>query len=72
MHLLGLGMLIAAASMIAWPARRRPRWVFADGRFAAPLVVASALSVVIPPLVRPEPAFRLLAALLIVGLAVGS
>ncbi|MEH1055363.1 hypothetical protein V6U89_09155 [Micromonospora sp. CPCC 206171] len=69
MHLLGSGMLIAAASMIAWPSRRRPRWVFAYGRFAGPLAVAPALSVATPSLVRPDPAFRLLAALGIVGLA---
>ena len=70
-HLLGSGLLVAAVSIAAWPSRRRPRWVFAYGRAAGPLVAASALSVVVPPLVKPEPAVRLLAAIWIVGLALG-
>ncbi|MGK5740250.1 hypothetical protein [Micromonospora sp. URMC 103] len=70
-HLLGSGLLIAAASVAAWRSRRRPRWVFGYGRVAGPLVAASALSAVLPPLVRPEPAFRLLAAVWLVGVGVG-
>ena len=70
-HLLGSGLLITAASVVGWRSRRRPRWVFGYGRFAGPVVAASALSVVIGPLVRPEPAFRLLAAVWLVGLGVG-
>jgi hypothetical protein len=70
-HLLGSGILITAASAAAWRSNRRPRWVFGYGRFGGPLVGASALSIVLPPLVRPEPAFRLLAAVWLVGLGIG-
>ncbi|SCF14059.1 hypothetical protein GA0070214_1079 [Micromonospora chaiyaphumensis] len=66
-HLLGAGLLIAAASAVAWRSHRRPRWVFGYGRLVGPLVAASALSILLPPLVRPEPAFRLLAAVWLVG-----
>lgn len=70
-HLLGSGLLISAVSVVSWRSRRRPRWVFGYGRVAGPLVTASALSVVVPPLIRPEPAFRLLAAVWLVGLGIG-
>lgn len=70
-HLLGSGLLITAASAVAWRSHRRPRWVFGYGRFAGPLVAASALSILVPPLVRPEPAFRLLAAVWLVGVGIG-
>ncbi|MFI2651157.1 hypothetical protein [Micromonospora fulviviridis] len=70
-HLLGSGILISAASAVAWRTRRRPRWVFGYGTFGGPLVAASALSIVLPPLVRPEPVFRLLAAVWLVGLGIG-
>ncbi|MEV4758316.1 hypothetical protein AB0J86_24800 [Micromonospora sp. NPDC049559] len=71
LHLLGTGALITAASVLGWRARSRPRWVLGYGLGAGPLVAASALSAVVPPLVRPEPAFRLLAMVWLVGVAVG-
>ncbi|WP_262286036.1 hypothetical protein [Micromonospora sp. MA102] len=70
-HLLGAGLLITAASAVARGSHRRPRWVFGYGRVVGPLVAASALSILVPPLVRPEPAFRLLAAVWLVGMGVG-
>jgi hypothetical protein len=70
-HLLGAGLLITAASAVARRSHRRPRWVFGYGRFVGPLVAASAVSVLLPPLVRPEPAFRLLAAVWLVGSGIG-
>ena len=71
-HLLGSGLLITVASAVASRSHLRPRWVFLYGRAAGPLVAASALSVVVPPLVRPEPAFRLLAAVWLVGVSIGA
>ncbi|MET7969357.1 hypothetical protein [Micromonospora sp. NPDC005305] len=70
-HLLGAGLLITAASAVARRSHQRPRWVFAYGRVVGPLVAASALSILVPPLVRPEPAFRLLAAVWLVGVGIG-
>lgn len=69
-HLLGAGVLMVVASVAALRAGASSRWVFRYGRVAGVLVCLSALSVVIPPLVRLEPAVRLLVAVWIVGVAV--
>lgn len=56
-HLLGSGVLMVAASVTALRVGVSSRWVFHYGRVAGVLVSLSALSAVVPPLVRPEPAF---------------
>lgn len=71
-HLLGSGLLITVTSTVALRSGARTRWVFGYGRFAGPVVALSAVSVLFPPLIRPEPPFRLLAAVWIVGAAVAA
>jgi hypothetical protein len=59
-HLLSSGLLIVLTSVTGRRVRLAPRWLMSYGRIAGPLVMASAL-------VRPEPAFRIVAAVWIIG-----
>ncbi|MGI5240605.1 hypothetical protein [Dactylosporangium sp. CA-139066] len=72
LHLGGFAGLVAAASVAGLRSDARTRWMFRYGRWAAPLIAVSVVSIAWPPLVRLEPLYRLLAIVWIVGVGVAA
>ncbi|NJC73839.1 hypothetical protein HC031_29605 [Planosporangium thailandense] len=72
LHLLGLAVLVTAASGVALRSDTRTRWVFHYGRVVGPLLALSVVSTVWPPFVKAEVLWRLLAIVWIVGVAVAA
>lgn len=70
LHLVGLAVLIGAASFVAVRSHTATRWVFHYGRIAGPLLAVSVISIAWPPLTKAEMLWRLLAIIWIVGVAV--
>ncbi len=69
LHLLGLALLITAASAGAEPGAP---WTYRYGRIVGPVLALSVLSIAWRPLIRAEPALRLLGAVWIVAVGVAA
>lgn len=69
LHLLGLALLITAASAAAEPGAP---WMYRYGRIVGPVLALSVVSIAWQPLIRAEPALRLLGAVWIVAMGVAA
>ncbi|MFL6057041.1 MAG: hypothetical protein ACJ72W_29705 [Actinoallomurus sp.] len=70
LHLTGLGILVWFVSRSGLPAGFRPRWALLFGLVLAPLLAVSLVSIVVTPVTRLEPLWRLLSAIWVIALCV--
>ncbi|MCO6000034.1 hypothetical protein [Actinoallomurus rhizosphaericola] len=69
LHLTSLGILIWLVSRTGMATGLRPRWALRFGLVVAPLLAVSMVSIVVTPVTRLEPLWRLLSAVWLVAMA---
>ncbi|GAA4605582.1 hypothetical protein GCM10023195_19520 [Actinoallomurus liliacearum] len=69
LHLTALGALVWLVSRTGLPVGFRPRWALRFGLVLAPLLAVSLVSIVVTPVTRLEPLWRLLSAIWMIAVA---